>query len=128
MTPFSQGWMSMVWVLMGLVGCAGHPTSGDSEQAHLGRGIVEGTKGYQQLQEELFMMPAGTVSVQGQVIQIEGGAYVIRDERGVEVRLPLDENTRIDRPAHVGDWIEAHLDEGGRAEFIRNVNERISLE
>jgi len=113
---------------MGLVGCAGHPTAGNSEQAHLGRGIVEGTKGYQQLQEELHMIPPGTLSAQGQVIQIEGGAYVIRDEMGVEVRLPLDENTRIDRPAHVGDWIKAYLDEGARAVFIRNVNGRISLE
>jgi len=35
----------------------------------------------------------------------------------------LDQNTSIDRPAHVGDWIKAFLDEGGRAIFIRNIDE-----
>ena len=124
----SQGWIGVVLGLMGLVGCAGSQPSVGSEQAHLGRGIVEGTKGYQQLQDDHLTAPAGTPGLQGQVLGIEGGAYLIRDVRGVEVRLPLDENTRIDRPAHVGDWVEAYLDQDGRAVSIRNIDEHISLE
>jgi hypothetical protein len=46
----------------------------------------------------------------------------------IEVRLPVDENTRIDRPAHVGDWIEAQMDQAGRARIIRNIDDQIVLE
>lgn len=34
----------------------------------------------------------------------------------------LDENTRIDRPAHVGETIRALLDDRGRAVVIRNTD------
>ena len=120
--------MGLLVIFLGLVGCAGNQGLMDSEQAHLGRGIVEGTKGYQQIQHEQNVGMAWTQSFQGQVLQIEGGAYMIRDAGGTEIRLPLDENTRIDRPAHIGDWVEAKLDRGGRAVSIRNIDERISLE
>jgi hypothetical protein len=33
-----------------------------------------------------------------------------------------DENTRIDRPAHVGDWVEVFVDGKGRAVLIRNID------
>jgi hypothetical protein len=60
--------------------------------------------------------------LKGHVIALEGGAYVLRIPGGAEHRIPLDENTRIDRPAHVGDKIEAFLDRGGRAVLIRNID------
>jgi hypothetical protein len=123
-----QAGMSVVLVLMGLVGCAGTQESVDSQQAAIGLGIVEGTKGYQQIQQEGLSAIGAMRKVQGQVFQIEGAAYVVHVNDQIEARLPFDENTRIDRPAHVGDWIEAQLDEDGRARIIRNIDGHISLE
>ena len=34
-----------------------------------------------------------------------------------------DENTRIDRPAHVGDRIEVFADDKGRAVLIRDIDQ-----
>jgi hypothetical protein len=36
--------------------------------------------------------------------------------------VPHDENTRIDRPAHVGDRIQSWLDRHGRAVLIRSLD------
>jgi hypothetical protein len=68
-------------------------------------------------------MPAHTVSVRGQVTAVEGGAYVLQEVSGAEHRVAHDENTRIDRPAHVGDRIEAFVDGRGRAVLIRNIDQ-----
>ena len=68
-------------------------------------------------------MPTDTSSFVGQVTAIEGGAYVIQEASGVERRVAHDENTRIDRPAHVGDRVEAFLDGKGRAVLIRNIDQ-----
>jgi hypothetical protein len=62
--------------------------------------------------------------MQGSVLLLEGGAYVLRLPDGSERRVALDENTRIDRPAHVGDRVEAFLDDSGRAVLIRNIDHR----
>ncbi len=101
---------------------AGCHTAGTSKQEDLGRGIVRGTLGAQPAGGVRFDMPAQTVSVSGQVTIVEGGAYVVQEANGIERRVAHDENTRIDRPAHVGDRIEAFVDDRGRAVFIRNVD------
>ncbi|MEO6201688.1 MAG: hypothetical protein ABIU05_01510 [Nitrospirales bacterium] len=121
-------WLGMTFVLMGLVGCGGTPEPVDWRQADIGLGIVEGTKGYRQIQEEALSSRGPLRIVEGQVFQIEGAAYVVHINDQIEARLPFDENTRIDRPAHVGDWIEAQVDQEGRARIIRNIDDRISLE
>jgi len=46
------------------------------------------------------------MTVVGQVQALEGGAYIVQDAQGHEIRISHDENTRIDRPAHVGDCIQ----------------------
>jgi hypothetical protein len=115
-------------VSMTFIGCTTHSPETNTRQADIGFGIVEGTKGYQQLQEDLMMRNGAVKLVRGQVHHIEGAAYVIRTETQDEVRLPVDENTRIDRPAHKGDWIDAYLNEAGRAIVIRNVDDQIVLE
>jgi len=111
-----------------LVGCATQSADTNGRQAAIGLGIVEGAKGYQQIQQEALSANGGMRKVQGQVFQIEGAAYVVHVSDQIEARLPFDENTRIDRPAHVGDWIEAQLDQDGRARVIRNIDGHISLE
>ncbi len=110
--------------LIGLGACALEPGIGhDNKQAAIGLGIVLGTRGYQEVQKELAEPDAYARTVEGQVTKIEGGAYLVKDRAGKFQRLPVDQNTTIDRPAHVGDWIEAFLDKHGRAIFIRNIDE-----
>ena len=112
----------------GFFGCASQMSEPTSHQAALGQGIVEGTKGYQQLQEDPTMKKGIVTKVRGQVQYIEGAAYVVHTNNQMEVRLPVDENTVIDRPAHKGDWIDAYVNEAGRAMFIQNVDDQIILE
>ena len=101
---------------------AGCTIAGPSTQEDIGRGIVQGTLGAQSVGEVRLPMPTDTMSFIGQVTAVEGGAYVIREFGGVERRVAHDENTRIDRPAHVGDRIEAFMDRRGRAVLIRNMD------
>jgi hypothetical protein len=111
-----------------MAGCGMQSADMHSRQADIGFGIVEGTKGYQRLQQDMLASKGAMREVKGQVLQIEGGAYVVRINDRIEARLPIDENTLIDRPAHVGDWIEAHVDKAGRARIIQNIDEHIILE
>ncbi len=100
--------------------CAAHPERKAAEQQNLGRGIVVGTVG---AQKEEALTAGDTRTVAGTVMRIEGAAYVLREFRGQDRRVPVDENTSIDRPAHVGDKIEALLDGSGRALRIRNIED-----
>jgi len=113
---------------MPFIGCASYAPETNTRQADIGLGIVEGTKGYQQLQEDAIMRNGVVTKVRGQVHHIEGAAYVVHTNDHSEVRLPVDENTQIDRPAHKGDWIDAYVNEAGRAMVIRNVDDQIFLE
>ncbi len=115
------------WYLVSMLGVslfgAGCNVAGTSRQEDLGRGIVRGTLGAQPAGDVRFAIPENTVSFKGQVTAVEGGAYVLEEVGGIERRVAHDENTRIDRPAHVGDRIEAFVDDRGRAVFIRNIDQ-----
>ena len=115
------------WCLMSVLGAsllgAGCNIAGTSGQEDLGRGIVRGTLGAQLTGDVRFPIPANTFAVRGQVTAVEGGAYVLQGVSGAERRVAHDENTRIDRPAHVGDRIEAFVDDKGRAVLIRNIDQ-----
>jgi hypothetical protein len=102
---------------------AGCNIAGTSTQEDLGRGIVRGTLGAQLGSEVRLPIPADAFSLKGQVTAVEGGAYVLQEVSGLERRVAHDENTRIDRPAHVGDRIEAFVDDKGRAVLIRNIDQ-----
>lgn len=102
---------------------AGCDPEGNSEQEGLGRGIVQGTLGAQPGPDVRLAAPAHASILQGQVTAVEGGAYVVREISGIDRRVAHDENTRIDRPAHVGDRVEAFVDDGGRAVLIRNIDQ-----
>ena len=110
------------------VGCATQSAETNGRQADIGLGIVEGTKGYQQIQQEKLATHGEMRKVRGQIFYIEGAAYVVHTKSQNEIRLPMDENTQIARPAHKGDWIDAYVDEAGRAIFIRNVDDHVVLE
>jgi hypothetical protein len=118
-------WMTR-WCQMAVLGTslmgAGCNIAGTSKQEDLGQGIVRGMLGAQSTGEMRLAMPTNVLSLPGQVTAVEGGAYVLQDVSGVEHRIAHDENTRIDRPAHVGDRIEAFVDDRGRAVLIRNID------
>lgn len=102
-------------------GCAQSVVQRQSPQEYLGIGIVSGTLG----EQKRAALPAGELSspsVVGQVQALEGGAYLVRDAQGQEIRVPHDENTKIDRPAHVGDRIQSWFDRHGRAVLIRSLD------
>jgi len=101
---------------------AGCNSLGISRQEDLGRGIVRGTLGAQQAVDMRLPIPAQAITLSGQVTAVEGGAYVLQEVSGTERRVAHDENTRIDRPAHVGDRIEVIVDDRGRAILIRNID------
>ena len=114
------------WCLVSVLGPsllgAGCNIAEISTQEDLGRGIVRGTLGAQSSGDVRLAIPSNTFSLTGQVTAVEGGAYVLQEASGVERRVAHDENTRIDRPAHVGDRIEAFVDDRGRAVLIRNID------
>lgn len=124
MMPMLIALRGSVWLPSMLVlatGCAQSVVQGHSSQEYLGMGIVSGTLGEQQRVALCAGEPSST-SVIGHVQALEGGAYLIRDAQGQEIRVPHDENTRIDRPAHVGDRIQSWLDRQGRAVLIRSLD------
>ena len=108
-------------LLVSATGCTQSVIQKQSSQEYLGMGIVSGTLGEQQ-RVALCAGEPSSITVVGQVLALEGGAYLIRNNQGQEIRLPHDENTRIDRPAHVGDRIQSWLDHQGRAVLIRNLD------
>lgn len=105
-----------------VTGCTQSALQAPSPQEHLGMGIVTGTLGAQARSAQ-SVGESVSGSVVGQVQAVEGGAYLVRDVRGREHRIPHDENTRIDRPAHVGDRIQSWFDRHGRAVLIRSADE-----
>ncbi|MEO6308038.1 MAG: hypothetical protein ABIO96_03385 [Nitrospiraceae bacterium] len=102
---------------------AGCNIVGTSTQEDLGQGIVRGTLGAQLAGEVRPSIPANVLALRGQVTAVEGGAYVLQEVSGIDHRVAHDENTRIDRPAHVGDRIEVFVDDRGRAIRIRNIDQ-----
>lgn len=112
-------WLPALLVLA--TSCAQTVSPAQSSQEYLGLGIVSGTLG-EQKRQGLSTRELSSTSVVGQVQAVEGAAYLIRDTHGRELRIPHDENTRIDRPAHVGDQIQSWLDRHGRAVLIRNLD------
>ncbi len=110
--------------VLGVSGCVTDPEIKQGvRQEYLGLGIVLGTRGYQEVQKDLASPGAFSLALEGQVVKIEGAAYVVKEITQQERRIPVDQNTRIDRPPHVGDWIAAYLDSHGRAIHIRNIDE-----
>jgi hypothetical protein len=62
--------------------------------------------------------PAGAQTISGEVLRIEGQTYVIRDAFGKEVRLRVDQNSKIEGSPKVGDRVEAKVMEGGWASSL----------
>ncbi|WP_454063081.1 hypothetical protein [Candidatus Nitrospira salsa] len=107
------------------LGCSTTRSTVHSDQESLGQGIVVGALAEQQkLQNGIESWPP-SLTVTGQVTKIEGAAYLLTNNAGDTIRLPVDQETMIDRPAHVGDWLKAYTDNSGRALQIRNIDEEM---
>lgn len=121
-TTYPHLWWIPALLVLG-TGCAQTVAQEQLSQEYLGLGIVSGTLGEQKrLAFSTRELPS--MSVVGQVQALEGAAYLVRDTQGRELRIPHDENTKIDRPAHVGDQIQSWLDHHGRAVLIRSLDGR----
>lgn len=73
-------------LLILVTGCAQSVVN--SSQEYLEMGIVSCTLGEQQRVAQCVGEPS-SVSVVGQVQALEGGAYLIRDVQGQEIRIPM---------------------------------------
>jgi hypothetical protein len=80
--------------------------------------VLFATTGYAQEPSATPSNPAGAQILTGQVLKIEGETYVIRDAFGKEVRLRVDQNSKIEGSPKVGDRIEAKVQEGGWASIL----------
>ena len=116
-------------------GCAGREPAGCRLQQHDDFYIrgprtrdCAGSVGAQQTVDMRIPIPAKPFTLSGQVTAVEGEAYVLQEVSGAERCVAHDENTRIDRPANVGDWIEVFVDDRGRAILIQNIDEGEGLQ
>ena len=64
-------------------------------------------------------MAAGSQTIQGDLLKIEGEFYVVKDAAGQEVRLHVDKNTKLEGALKAGDKIEAQATDKGHAVSIR---------
>ncbi|GJL62054.1 MAG: hypothetical protein NPIRA04_07080 [Nitrospirales bacterium] len=109
------------------LGCSATPQTAYSDQESLGQGIVVGSLAEQQKQQSFVESWPSSRIVIGQVAKIEGAAYLLTNKIGDTMRLPVDQETMIDRPAHVGDWLKAYTDNSGRALHIRNIDKEMMM-
>jgi hypothetical protein len=58
-------------------------------------------------------------TVKGDVLNIEGEFYVVKDKSGHEVRLHVTPETRLEDRVKVGDKIEAQVTREGQATNVR---------
>lgn len=116
--------LGLLVVTAGATGCETREAVSSLQQEARGLGIVQGTLG---IMRAASVPSQASAVMRGQVLELEGGAYVVRSSSGEEARVPLDENTSADRPAHVGDHIEVYFDAGHRAIQIRNIDREIAL-
>ena len=62
---------------------------------------------------------AGTRTVHGTVLRLQDGGYIVRDGRGQDITVLMDEDTAGDRDISAGDYVETKLTRQGRAIMIR---------
>jgi hypothetical protein len=58
----------------------------------------------------------------GELLNIEGQIYTVRDPEGQEVRVHVDKRTAMEEPFHIGDMIEVHRTLRGHALSIQKAS------
>jgi len=64
-------------------------------------------------------MAAGSQTIQGNLLKIEGEFYVVKDAAGKEVRLHVDKSTKLEGMLKTGDKIQAEATDKGHALSIK---------
>lgn len=62
-----------------------------------------------------------TETVEGRLLRTEGDLYVIRDDRGREIRVRTGKDSLIDGAMQVGDLVSAEVWKDGHARSIRKL-------
>ncbi len=62
---------------------------------------------------------AGSQTVKGDLLKIEGEFYVVKDASGKELRLHVDGSTKLEGTIKAGDKIEAQATDKGHATSIK---------
>ena len=65
------------------------------------------------------LVAAGSQTLKGDVLKIEGEFYVLKDPTGMEVRLHVDQTSQLDSDLKAGDKIEAQVTDKGHAQSIK---------
>jgi hypothetical protein len=60
--------------------------------------------------------------VKGELVQIEGEFYTVRDAEGKEVRVHVDKRTNLESAFHVGDKVEVHRTLQGHALSVKKAS------
>jgi NMD protein affecting ribosome stability and mRNA decay len=69
------------------------------------------------------MAAPGSQTVKGDLLKIEGESYVVHDLKGKEVRLHVDQTTKLEGGAFkTGDKVEAQVTEKGHAVSMAHAN------
>lgn len=66
------------------------------------------------------MAAPGLQTVKGDLLKIEGDAYVVKDMTGKEIRLHVDKTTELEGSFKAGDKIEARATEQDHALSIKH--------
>lgn len=64
-------------------------------------------------------MAAGSKTIQGDLLKIEGEFYVVKDAAGQEVRLHVDKTTKLEGMLKAGNKIQAQATDKGHALSIK---------
>jgi len=64
--------------------------------------------------------------VKGQLVQIEGEYYIVRDAEGKDVRVHVDKRTRMDENLRIGDTVEVQRTLPGHAIAMRRAQEPLT--
>jgi hypothetical protein len=69
------------------------------------------------------MTAPGPQTIKGDLLKIEGESYVVHDLKGKEVRLHVDQTTKLEGGAFkTGDKVEAQVNEKGHAVSMIHAN------
>jgi len=64
--------------------------------------------------------------VKGELVQIEGEYYILRDAEGKNVRVHVDKRTQMDQNLRIGDTVEVQRTLPGHALFMRRASEPLT--
>ena len=71
------------------------------------------------------MAAPSTQTVKGDLLQIVGDFYVVKDTAGKEVRLHVDKTSQLDGTFKAGDKIEAQATDKGHASSIKQAKPKM---